>query len=150
MANIANITVFDGAATPVSHTLVPVSVARVGQKIVAEWKENLLTVPDSAQVRLWVTLERMASGVQKITSRLEIPVMESVNGTNASGYTAAPKIAYVDKAEQIQYVHPRSMATGRRNARQILTNLLGNVSTSVTPASTGFLVDAIDNLILPT
>jgi hypothetical protein len=35
VAQIANITVFDGAASPVSHTLVPVSVVRDKGKVTA-------------------------------------------------------------------------------------------------------------------
>lgn len=150
MANIANITVFDGAATPVSHTLVPVQIFREGRKVNADWKENLAGVPDYAQMTLRISSEKLPSGVTKVTTRVEVPVMESVSGQNAAGYTAAPKVAYVDRAEEIHYVNPRSIIAGRRNARQILTNLLGNVSTTVTPATAGFAVDAIDNLIMPT
>ena len=47
MANIANIVVFDGAATPVSHTLVPVDVSRDPKTgaIVAIWREQVASLP---------------------------------------------------------------------------------------------------------
>jgi hypothetical protein len=35
MSDIANIVVYDGAATPVAHTLVPVSVTRKDAEIMA-------------------------------------------------------------------------------------------------------------------
>lgn len=150
MANIANITVFDGAATPVSHTLVPVQIYREGKKVIADWKENLPGVPDYAQLTIRIVSEKLPTGVTKVITKVEVPVMEAINGANAAGYTAAPKVAYVDRAEGIHYVSPRSVIAGRRNARQILTNLCGNVSTSVVPATSGFVIDAVDNLIMPT
>lgn len=41
MAQIANITVFDGAASPVSHTLAAISVTREKGKVIALWREQL-------------------------------------------------------------------------------------------------------------
>lgn len=150
MSNIANITVFDGAATPVSHTFVPVSVTRAAGRIVAEWRENLASVPTYACPRITMILETLKSGVVRSECTVEVPVMEAVNGQNAAGYTAAPKVAYVNKQSWIGYSHPRADLTGRRLAKQILTNLSNNVSTSVAAASSGFLPELVDQLVAPT
>lgn len=149
MTTQANITVFDGAATPVSHTLVPDGVYREKNKLVAKWKESLSGVPDYAQIRLTLTRELLPSGIYRLTQRTEIPVMESVSGQNSSGYTAPPKVAYTDTIETTGYFSQRGTVTGRRLARQLHVNLAGNVSTSAAASATGFVPELIDQLIFP-
>lgn len=150
MSNIADITVFDGAATPVSHTLKAISVTRKGNTIEAYWREGVASLPTYAQVSCKMELETLKSGVSRCSVEVQIPVMESVSGQNASGYTAAPKVAYVDRVRYEQFAHPRSNLTGRRLARQLLINVMGNVSTSVTPAAAGFAPELVDQLIAAT
>lgn len=150
MSNIADITVFDGAATPVSHTLKAISVARKGNTIEAYWREALVSLPTYAQVSVKMELETLKSGVMRCSVEVQVPVMESVSGVNASGYTAAPKVAYVDRAKYEQFSHPRANITGRRLARQLLVNVMGNVATSVAPVSTGFAPELVDQLIAAT
>ncbi len=144
-----NITVFDGAGTPVSHTLVPDGVFREGNKMVAKWKESLSSVPDYAQIRVTLTRELLPSGIYKETTRTEIPVMETITNQNAQGYTAPPKVAYIDTLETVGYFSQRGTVTGRRLARQLHVNLLGNVSTSVAASSSGFVPELVDQLIFP-
>lgn len=150
MSQIADITVFDGAATPVSHTLKAISVTREGQKITALWREANAALPLYAQVSLVVSVEELKSGVFRTTTSLQVPTMESVSGQNSAGYTAAPKVAFVDRMDFTSYAHPRSTITGRRLARQMLVNLANNISTSVAAATSGFAPDAIDSLISAT
>lgn len=148
MSAQANITVFDGAATPVSHTLVGEGIERLGDgTLKATWKESLSGVPDYAQVRAIQTKRKLPSGVFAVTMRGEVPVMESISGQNSSGYTAPPKVAYVDTVELRGFFHERSVVTGRRLARQMVLNLGGNVSTSVAPVSTGPVPELFDQLI---
>lgn len=149
MAQQANITVFDGAATPVTHTLVALGLSTEGKKVKAFWGERATGVPLEAQIRLTLESEPLPSGIVKTTATVEVPVMESIAGQNAAGYTAAPKVAYIDKYVSISYRHPRSTITNQRLARQILTNLLGNVSTSVAAATSGALPDAFDMAVMP-
>lgn len=150
MSNIANITVFDGATPPVSHVLVPVSVTRKDNKITALWREQLTGVPLEGQVSLQTELEQLKSGTWHYTATVSVPVMESISGQNAAGYTAAPKVAFVDTERLEGYHSRRSTITGRRLARQLLTNLMGNVTTSVAPATAGFLPELVDQLISAT
>lgn len=150
MSQIANITVFDGAAAPVSHTLVAISVSKTGNTIVSEWREKAVGVPDYAQVNVTQKRELMKSGVIRTETTVVVPVMESILNQNAAGYTAAPKVAYEDKHSYVSYAHPRSTITGRRLARQMLVNLSGNISTSVAPASAGFVPELVDQLVSPT
>ncbi len=150
MSSIANIVAFDGAATPVSHTLVPVSVTRAGNKVTAVWREAASGVPVYAQVRCQMTLEQLQSRVYKVTCRVEVPVQEVVTGSNSSGYSAAPKVAYVNTVETTGLFHERSDVAGRRLVRQLAVNIDGNISTSVTPVTTGPLPELFDLLTAPT
>lgn len=148
MSAQSNITVFDGAATPVSHTLVGEGIERLSDgTLKATWKESLAGVPDYAQIRITATKRKLPSGVFRCAMRVEVPVMEAVNGQNSSGYTAPPKVAYVDTTEAVGFYHERSIVTGRRLSRQIMVNLMGNVSTTVTPVTTGPAPELFDQLI---
>lgn len=150
MSAIANIVAFDGAATPVSHTLTPVSVTRDKGKVVAEYRENVPNVPNYAQVRVTMSIEKLKSGVYKVEQRTVVPVMESISGQNASGYTAAPKVAYENQVVHTGWFHERSDIVGRRLARQLSLNIAGNVSTSVVAAAVGPLPELFDMLVAPT
>lgn len=150
MSAIAAITVFDGAATPVTHTLTPISVTRKVDEVEAMWREVLATVPAYAQVRASMKMAQSKTGVYKVEVKVVVPVMEAILNQNAAGYTAAPKVAYENTLVLTSYFHQRSTVTDRRLARQILVNLLGNISTTVTPVSTGPAPELIDQLIAPT
>lgn len=148
MATIANITAFDGASTPVSHTLVAISVTRESKDVVAAlWRELLSGVPNYAQISVTMKQSLLKSGVVKNDQMTIVPVMESISGQNAAGYTAAPKVAYEDKFVTTSFAHPRSTVTSRRLTRQLHLNVNGNVATSVAAATTGFAPDLFDNLV---
>lgn len=148
MSQQANITVFDGATPPVTHTLIGESVERTQEGAnVAKWKESLSGVPDYAQIRITTKKRKLPSGVFRVSARVEVPVMESVSGQNSSGYTAAPKVAYVDTIEVVGYFHERGTLAGRRLVRQAAINFMGNISTSVAPATTGPAPELFDQLI---
>lgn len=150
MAQQANITVFDGAATPVSHTLVAVDnkVLPDGTRF-ALWREMIATLPTSAQVSCEQRQRTLPSGVVETRTDVFVPVMESVSGQNASGYTAAPKVAYVDRHADVTYSHPRSTLASRNICMQMGRNLANNVSTSVAAVSAGPVYDAHCLQVMP-
>lgn len=150
MSSIANITVFDGAATPVTHTLNPLYVKEDKGVLEAKWRESVAGLPSEAQVSCTFKQRTLPSGVCESRVRVEVPTMESISGQNAAGYTAAPKVAFVDAEEWVSYQHPRSTITGRRLAKQILTNLSNNVSTSVAAATAGPFDELVSQQIMPT
>lgn len=150
MAAVGNIVVFDGASTPVSHTLVAISVERTGGKLLVQWRENLASLPVEAQVNASLTVEKTKAGTVVSTFDVRVPVMESVTGANASGYTAAPKVAYTDRNCWVSYAHPRSTVTSRRLARMLLANLSNNVSVSTAAAVAGVVSECVDSGIYPT
>lgn len=151
MGQQANITVFDGAATPVSHTLMGEGVSVLPDGTTqARWKESLSTVPDYAQIRHIQSKRKLPSGIFRVSVRSEVPVMEAIAGQNSSGYTAAPKVAYVDTTDLVGYYHERSLTTGRRLSRQMTLNVAGGITTSVTPVTVGSGPELLDQLIIVT
>jgi len=150
MSQAANIVVFDGATTPVAHTLVPISIEKENGKLKVLWREDIASLPTEAQVYAILNVEKTKAGTTVATFDVRVPVMESVSGVNASGYTAAPKVAYEDRNMWTHFAHPRSTKTSRRLARQLLTNISGNVSTTVAPSTAGVIAELIDSAIFPT
>lgn len=149
MAQIADITVYDGEATPVAHTFYADHVEYSGSDLTALYAEKVPGVPEYAQGTILLSRKKVGSGMIRAACRVNLPVMESVAGQNLSGYTAAPKVAYVDSNEDVQWSHPRSLAQGRQNAKQIMRNLLANLSTTQPATTAGFIHDAFVRNVWP-
>lgn len=150
MSAIADIIAFDGASTPVSHTFKAGSVVRdTDGSINANWKEANVSVPDAAQGKVFMSLAKQKTGIYRLYSRVEIPVMESIAGNNSSGYTAAPKVAYVDTVVTTAYFSERGTISGRRLVRQLSNNIMNGIATTVAPVTTGPVADLFDLLIMP-
>lgn len=151
MAQLTNIVAFDGASTPVAHTFVGEQIMREPDgTLAADYKESIAGVPDYAQIRVRQTKRKLKSGVFRVSTRVEVPVMEAINAQNSSGYTAPPKVAYADTVEIIGFFHQRSVVTGRRLARQLAVNIANGVATSVTPVTTHSTGELFDQLLMPT
>jgi len=150
MSQMANITVFDGAATPVSHVLSAIEdKTLVDGTRYAVWREQSTALPKEACITFEQFQKVLKSGVVETRSRITVPTMESIAGQNAQGYTAAPKVAFTDQWEIVGRRHPRSTIAGSRLACQMLRNLFANVATSVTPVQTGFIDEAGVQLVFP-
>jgi hypothetical protein len=151
MSQQSNITVFDGATTPVSHVLVPADnkVLKDGTRL-AVWRENLPSLPVEAQVRVEL-YQREFPGSKVVETRAVVvtPVMESISGVNTQGYTASPKVAYEDRVEIRQLAHRRSTVASRRLCKQIALNFASNIMTTVTPVSAGVVDEAATQLFMP-
>lgn len=149
MSSIANIVAFDGAATPVSHTFVPLSVTRDKGEVTAHYREQLADVPVYAQPSVTMKIKRMGSGVYRVSTRVETPVMESIGAQNSAGYTAPPKVAHIPTVETVGFYHERSTITNRRLVRQLSTNIMNGVATTVAPVLTGPAAELFDQLVAP-
>lgn len=148
MSAQSNIVAFDGATTPVTHTLVPIGASvDTRDGLTAYWREGITTLPAYAQIRVKTTEKRQNSGVYRVATVVEVPVMESVSGQNAAGYTAAPKVAYTNSFMLVGYFHERSTIAERRLIRQLALNIGGSVATSVAPVTTGPVPELVDQLI---
>nr|QDH87542.1 MAG: hypothetical protein H4BulkLitter238406_000001 [Leviviridae sp.] len=118
--------------------------------VTALWKEAVSTVPDAAQGTISMSLKKLPSGIYRVNTRVAIPVMEAIAGNNASGYTAAPKVAYIDTVDTSAYYSDRGTINGRRLVRQLAVNVSNGISTSVTPVTTGPVAELFDQLLMPT
>lgn len=122
MAAIAPITIDDGQATPVAHTYNPISSDP------AHFRENGdSSVPAVGEPEVWLSLKRSTQGsaINRAKITLRIPSLE-VPGTAASGYEAAPAVAYFQQAS-VEFLLPeRTTGDQRKNLRVLLTNLLSN------------------------
>lgn len=146
MSAQANITAFDGASTPVSHTFVPITSfvdSKSGEKV-AQWRESNASLPVYAAASIETRQASLKSGIERTQLTVAVPVMESVSGQNAQGYTAAPRVAYVNKESLVGYFHERATPAERRLARQLLVNISNNVTTSVAAATVGMASELID------
>lgn len=150
MSAFNDITVFDGAATPVSHLLKAIRVqSKPDGTTSALWAERLVGVPFEGQVTVTIDQKVLNSGVTQTITTADVPVMESISGQNSSGYTAVPAVAFVERNRWVNYKHPRSTVTTARLGRMILTNISNNISTTVAAATTGPFAEAVDQVIMP-
>lgn len=148
MSAQTNIVAFDGAATPVSHTLLPISSARADDgSLEALWREGLISLPLAAQIRCATRQRKLKSGMLQASVTVTVPVMESVSGVNAAGYTAAPKVAYENTVVINGYFSERASIAERRLVRQLALNIAGGIATSVTPVATGPAAELLDQNI---
>lgn len=155
MSAQANIVAFDGASTPASHTLVPVGnrvereagVKAELAEFIAEWREAIATLPIMAQASARTSCRRLKSGVYRVALVVSVPTMEAIGGQNTLGYTAAPKVAFVDTFHLVGYFDPRSTIASRRLCRQLALNIGNGVATSVAPVVIGPSAELFDQLI---
>lgn len=152
MPAIGQLSVYDGASTPVQHYLQPVSVTRDKGKVTALWREQSATLPVDAQMRVTATVEQLGSGTFKTETRVEVPVQEVVTGSNSAGYSAPPRVAYVDTVVVTGFFNSRSTISGRRNARMIAHNLTNGIVVTVPPWESGNqpVPNLMDFLVAPT
>lgn len=151
MSAQADIVVFDGAGTPVTHTFTADGVQGDATKKewTAFWKELNASLPDNALNRITFRKRLQKNGYWRISVRADLPVMEAVAGQNSSGYTAPPKVALTESAEYVQYVHPRSTEAGRRLVRMMIVNMGNSVGTSVAAQQAGQIPFLTDKLVFP-
>lgn len=134
MAAIAPIVIVDGKATPVSHTLNPVA-----SNPTALYREATSGLAQIGQV--WASIQRTKSSkdLDKVRLILSVPALEAASGVNASGYTAAPKVAYETKADITVFLPTRSTPAQNKDLRIMLSNLLLNAQ----------VADVIENGAVP-
>ena len=135
MSAIANIAIQDGQGTPVTHTFYPIQTGPT-----TKLRENLTALPTLGQgVVSVVTRLDGKAGLNRVRVVLELPALESETGANSSGYTAAPKVAYMNKVTAEFILPSRGTAAQRKDLRTLMSNLVLNAVVS----------DSIDNLNQP-
>lgn len=134
MAAIAPIVIVDGKATPLSHTLNPISSTPS-----ALYREAASGLAQIGQVYTSIQRSNGSKDLEKVRIILSVPALESAAGANAQGYTAAPKVAYEVKADLTIFLPTRSTPAQNKDLRVMLSNLLLNAQ----------VVDVIENGAVP-
>ncbi len=125
MAQIANIVINDGKATPVAHTFAPVTSSDPNG--VAVWTDRASGVAVGFPV---VTLKLRApvkgSRVYKLTSKVKLPVLNVTSPSTGSGIQPLPSVAYNIEAN-IEFVMPEaSLLADRKDFFAYVKNYLAN------------------------
>lgn len=133
MPNMDNILVKDDTVTtPVEFTLIPVANAPD-----PFWRASAANVPTDGQVRCTLHSEVVKNGGNKMTVKLEVPVLETLGASGTSaGYIAPPKVAYVTTCIFSMFSDRRSTTQNRADALKMAVGLLQG-SSAVT--NTGIL-----------
>jgi len=110
MAAFGNVTIYDALATPVLHTLSPMS--NNGETCI--WRESAASSVLAAIVLQMSRIKvKSNSGLERFRLKLIVPALEVVTGSNSSGYTAAPRLAYTLQAVT-DYTIPSRASTQQR------------------------------------
>lgn len=124
MGAMTNLLLKDDATAPVEYTFIPVSDTPT-----PFWRTNIAGVPFEGQMRLSVSEELLKSGDYKITSKLEVPVMETLGASGTSaGYVAPPKVAYTNTYISTMFMSARSTRADRANLQKLMAGLIGGGS----------------------
>lgn len=129
MAQIANLVLNDGAATPVAHTFTPNGV----KNAIAKWQDRSSGIPVGYPTVTFSLREpTKASKATKIIAKVVVPALEVTSPSTSTGIQPAPTKAY-ECLCNIELVLPeRSTQQDRRNLLAYVKNYLA--STAMTDA----------------
>lgn len=135
MPAASNVTISDGAATPVSHTFSPIGKDEKG----VLWYEQTSPVPATPleAKRFGYRQTRSYDGSlknSKLTLVLALPKLETL-GNSSTGITPPPTLAYKVAARLEVDLPERSTKQERKDLRVLFTNLL------VTSAMAAVVID---------
>lgn len=118
MAAFADLTISDGAATPVARTFK--TKKTVGTK--SSWEERSGGIP----VGYWRldSETRDTQELRRVKLHAVLPVLEAVSGANPSGFTPAPAVAYSDFFNMEFGMSQRSSALDRSHLYAVAKNAL--------------------------
>lgn len=131
MSNISAIAIADGKGTPVTHTYQPIESG-----LNSLWRTEDSSLPLIGQEKITCVIKKVNPNVMSVVVGLELPALETATAANSSGYTAAPKVGYTNRATCVFMLPIRGSAAQRTDLRTLVKNLLANAQ----------IVDAIDNL----
>lgn len=122
MAQMANVLVKDDQN--VSQTLIPIKASN--NEVM--WRGNAAGVPIDGQIKLSGNWEVLKNGTWRGSFKLEVPTMESVQGSTAAGYVAAPKVGYTTVGILTIFAPPRSTSADRANTVRMLAHAVTGAS----------------------
>lgn len=138
MATIANFNLTDEQATPVSHTF-----AAITANPNALWRDTVSGLSLIGQNTIEVLSNKFDRKLQLYRIRIQYacPALEIIAGNNAQGYTAQPKVGYVNKCITEWFLHARGTNQQRKDLRAFVRGSLIQGSQ---------IGNFIDDLVVPT
>lgn len=118
-----DIVLYDGQTTPVAHTFKPVDRAQAGGGVL--FQDISSGVPDSYP-SIILRGRESESNVFRAYASVEVPIMETISGTNAQGYQALAKQAFVLRARTEYTLDGRAAASARKDLMAYDKNLRSN------------------------
>lgn len=132
MSAIANITVSDGTG---NHVFTPIQTTPAKYHNLAD-----ANLPDVGREEVTIDVIRAkGAGANRVRVTTKTPVLEALSTASASGYVAAPAVAFAITAVTDFYVSPRSSSAQRLINRNLHRNLLNDAQ----------VIDAIEKLAPP-
>lgn len=120
MSVFTTMSIYDALATPVAHQFVPLD----HQADSYTWRESGTGSVLSAMVINFAKLKsKVGSGLERYRLKYFMPVLETVTGANALGYTAAPRLAYSLQATSEWIVPSRATIQQRTDLVKYLGQL---------------------------
>jgi len=148
MAAMTNLLIKDDTiTTPVEFTFQPVT-----DNPDPFYRTAVTNVPIDGQHRLTFHSEKLKNGNYKLSTKLEVCVLETLGSSGTSaGYVAPPKTAYVTTCIFTMFVDARSTSQDRANALKLAVGVLQGASSTT---ATGILANtaagnAFVNSVLP-
>lgn len=125
VAQIAALTLADGAATPVNHTFSPVGV----DAGIAKWEDRSGGIA-LGYPTITFSIRRPAKGSQNygLTAKVVTPVLEVTSPSTSTGIQPAPTKAYDITMNVSMSLPARSTLQQRKDAYAFLKNYLANAS----------------------
>jgi hypothetical protein len=125
MANIANIVLADGQASPANVTFVPQDCTSE----LASWTNPASGISiGMPTVSLSLKLGRNGEA-NKVTAKVVVPTLEVISGSVA-GYTAAPQVAYTCLGKVELTLPARSTLQNRKDLKAFLIGMVENSFTA--------------------
>lgn len=124
MAALATIVINDGKATPVAHSLNPIS----SDGHLYQFRENLSSLPIIGQVVAELRLIRGKgpTPLDKVRAKVYVPCLETITGNNSQGYTASAKVAYSLQSMHEFFLPQRATSDQAKDVLAYSKNLLSN------------------------
>lgn len=135
MASNASIVLVDGESTPVTRTFAPDGI----ENGVAVYKDRALGIPvgyGTISVSRPKAPQDLINGSYKVVAQLTLPKLETVSGSDESGFTPAPRVAYNCVVRAEMWLPIRSAMQDRKNLRVLFRDMLEDA----------LIVDVIDDL----
>lgn len=126
MPAIGNLTINDGAATPVAHTFGPVGI----ESKTATYADRISGVP-VGYGKLSISIREPkggSSGVFKVGIKILIPTLEQTSASTSTGIQPAPTVAYVTAAHLDLLLPARGTLQNRKDILAYVKNTLANAA----------------------